>query len=89
MSLDHVTSVLMRYIKDETYDKGDILSEFNEDIRQKDDERNQILEELEKVSELECEEDSTIEGEIRAIQDYNINEYLIADSFEHSLKVFY
>lgn len=89
MSLDHVTSVLMRYIKDETYDKGDVLSEFNEDIRQKDDERNQILEELEKVSELECEEDSTIEGEIRAIQDYNINEYLIADSFEHSLKVFY
>lgn len=89
MSLDHVTSVLMRYIKDETYDKEDVLSEFNEEIRQKDDERNQILEEFEKVSELECEEDSTIEGEIRAIQDYNINEYLIADSFEHSLKVFY
>ena len=84
-----MTSVLMRYIKDETYDKEDVLSEFNEEIRQKDDERNQILEEFEKVSELECEEDSTIEGEIRAIQDYNINEYLIADSFEHSLKVFY
>lgn len=87
MSLEHIIPVVMRYIKGEPYDKADMLSFFSDDIKTKDSERNNILLEFEKITDVECEKDPTIDAEIKKIEEYSIDEYILIDSLEHSLKV--
>lgn len=87
MSLEHVAPVMMRYIQGESFEKTEILSEFNNDINLKDSERTRILEGFERISGIECEDDPTIESHIYNIRDYNFHEYVVIDSFEHSLQV--
>ena len=93
MSLSHIAPIIMKYVKVESFDKSEALADFNDDIRQRDKERDKILEVLEKVSSKEKDADPTvgeemaIDGEQRKIESYNLDNYILDNSFLHSLQV--